>query len=141
MEENLIPSIFRTCLQVSLEAIDENGHVKNVNYVQWMQDLAVNHYQSMGGVEPTQALGASWVVRTHHVVYQNPAFEGDLIEASTWVVYMRKVRSLLRYKFTRVSDGKVLVKGETDWVFVDIQSGRLRAIPPQISSLFALLVE
>jgi len=142
MEDNKInPSIFRTRFQVSAQAIDENGHVNNVNYVQWMQDLAVSHYQLMGGVEPTQALGATWVVRSHHVVYQSSAFEGDLIEASTWVVNMRKVRSLRRYQFTRVADGKVLVTGETDWVFVDIQSGRLLAIPANIAGLFSLLDE
>ena len=141
MEDNINPSIFHTRFQVSAQVIDENGHVNNVNYVQWMQDLAVSHYQSMGGVEPTQALGATWVVRSHHVVYQSPAFKGDLIEASTWVVNMRKVRSLRRYQFTRVSDGKVLVTGETDWVFVDIQSGRLLAIPAHITGLFSLLDE
>jgi acyl-CoA thioester hydrolase len=138
MENNFNSSIFRTRFQVSAQAIDENGHVNNVNYVQWMQDLAVSHYQSMGGVEPTQALGATWVVRSHHVVYQSPAFKGDWIEASTWVVNMRKVRSLRRYQFTRVSDAKVLVTGETDWVFVDIQSGRLLAIPAHIAGLFTL---
>lgn len=141
MEEYPNPSIYCTRFQISSQVIDENGHVNNVNYVQWMQDLAVNHYQSMGGVEPTQALGATWVVRSHHVVYQNPAFEGDLIDASTWVVNMRKVRSMRRYKFSRVSDGKLLVTGETDWVFVDIKSGRLLAIPAHIAGLFTLLDE
>jgi len=48
---------------------------------------------------------------------------------------------LRRYKFTRVSDGQVLVTGETDWVFVDIQSGRLQAIPSNISGLFTLLAD
>jgi len=141
MKNNFNPPIFRTRFQVSAQAIDGNGHVNNVHYVQWMQDLAVSHFQSMGGVELTQALGATWVVRSHHIVYQSPAFEGDWIEASTWVVNLRKVRSLRRYKFTRVSDGQVLVTGETDWVFVDIQSGRLQAIPSNISGLFTLLAD
>ena len=41
------------------EAVDENGHVNNVMYVQWMQDAAVRHYEAMGGVGPTQASPAS----------------------------------------------------------------------------------
>ena len=139
MEEKTNHSIFRTRFLVPAEAIDENGHVNNVNYVQWMQDLAVSHYESIGGVEPTQALGATWVVRSHHVVYQSPAYKGDQIEATTWVVNMRKVRSLRHYQFVRVSDGKVLVTGETDWVFVDVQSGRLLPIPAQIAGLFTFL--
>lgn len=141
MEDEKKASIFRRQFKVPAEAIDENGHVNNVNYVQWMQDIAVSHYESIGGVEPTKALGATWVVRSHSVVYQNPAFEGDLIEASTWVLNIRKVRSLRRYRFIRVSDGKVLVSGETDWVFVDVLKNRLLAIPTHISNLFTVLDE
>ena len=141
MVDKINTSIFRRQFKVPADAIDGNGHVNNVYYVQWMQDIAVSHYESIGGVEPTQDLGATWVVRSHSVVYQNPAFEGDLIEASTWVVNIRKVRSLRRYRFTRVSDGKVLVTGETDWVFVDVQNNRLLAIPTHISDLFTLLDE
>ena len=46
-------------------AVDQNGHVNNVMYVQWMQDAAVRHYEAMGGTQPTQAIGATWVVGTN----------------------------------------------------------------------------
>jgi len=131
--------IFRQQFSVPKQAIDENGHANNVQYIQWMQDVAVRHYESIGGVRPTQALGATWVVRSHSVVYLQPAFEGELIEVRTWVANLRRVRSLRRYEFARVSDGKILVTGETDWVFVDVGSGRLLAIPAGIAVLFTLL--
>jgi acyl-CoA thioester hydrolase len=139
MTANIKDPIFRYRFQVPPLAIDENGHANNVQFVQWMQDVAVRHYESLGGLEPTQTLGATWVVRSHRVVYLAPAFEADWIEACTWVVNLRKVRSLRRYQFTRVSDGKILVTGETDWVFVEVRTGRLLAIPPAISDLFPLL--
>jgi len=139
MDQTTHHQIFQTRFQVTPRVIDKNGHVNNVTYVQWMQDLAVRHYESLGGVELTRSMGATWVVRSHHIVYHNPAFEGDWIEARTWVVNLRKVRSLRRYQFLRISDGKMLVEGETDWVFVEIQSGRLLAIPPEIAELFRLL--
>ena len=141
MEENPNRSIFRTRFLVTAGEIDTNGHVNNVNYVHWMQDLAVNHYRTMGGVEPTRALGATWVIRSHHILYHNPAFEGDLIEAATWVVNLRKVRSTRSYRFIRVADRKLLVTAETEWVFVDIQTGRLLPIPDHIAGLFNLLNE
>lgn len=40
------------------EAVDENGHVNNVIYVQWMQDAAIRHYEAMSGTQPTQAIGS-----------------------------------------------------------------------------------
>jgi len=64
-----------------------------------------------------------------------------LIEARTWVVNIRKVRSLRRYQFVRVSDDRILVTGETDWVFVDLQTGRLLPVPAGIAGLFSMLDE
>ncbi|HSM71304.1 MAG TPA: hypothetical protein VK851_07155 [Anaerolineales bacterium] len=46
-----ISSIYTKTIVIPKEAIDKNGHVNNVSYVQWMQDIAVEHYASIGGVE------------------------------------------------------------------------------------------
>lgn len=116
-------------------AIDENGHVNNVVYVQWMQDIAVEHYASIGGIE-AQGADSTWVIRKHSVEYFLPAFAGEEIEVRTWVEDLRKVRSLRMYEFVRKSDGKVLVKGETDWVFMDTKTGCLKAIPVEVEKIF-----
>lgn len=116
-------------------AIDENGHVNNVVYVQWMQDIAVEHYASIGGIE-AQGPDSTWVIRKHSVEYFLPAFAGEEIEIRTWVEDLRKVRSLRMYEFVRKSDGKVLVKGETDWVFMDSKTGKLKAIPVEVEEIF-----
>jgi len=122
------------------EVIDENGHVNNVAYVQWMQDIAVEHYSSIGGVT-AQGSDATWFVREHRVEYLVPAFAGEEIEIKTWVENVRRVRSLRKYEFVRKSDSKVLVKGETDWVFVDARTGAPRAIPEEVSRVFSLSQE
>jgi len=121
------------------EAVDENGHVNNVMYVQWMQDAAVRHYEAMGGRQITIDVGATWVVRSHMVEYLRPAFAGEHIKVLTWVANMRRVRSLRRYQFVRMEDEQVLVRGETNWVFVDVTDGSPRAIPTEVSRLFTLL--
>jgi len=126
---------------VPVSALDQNGHVNNVQFVQWMQDAAVQHYESIGGVPPTLALGATWVVRAHSIEYLRPVYAGERIEVRTWVVNVRRVRSLRRYRFIRVSDGKLLVKGETDWVFVDTETGAPRLIPDEIAGLFQFFPE
>jgi acyl-CoA thioester hydrolase len=119
------------------DSIDENGHVNNVAYVQWMQDIAVEHYASIGGIE-AQGNDATWVVREHKVEYFLPAFEGEEIEIRTWVENIRRVRSLRKYEFVRKSDNKLLVKGETDWVFVDVKTGAPRAVPNEVINVFAI---
>jgi len=77
-----ISTIYSKTILIPPAAIDENGHVNNVVYVQWMQDLAVEHYASIGGIE-AQGPDATWVVRTHSIEYFLPAFEGEEIEART----------------------------------------------------------
>jgi acyl-CoA thioester hydrolase len=135
----LIEPIYPYEFTVPDEAVDENGHVNNVMYVQWMQDAAVRHYDAMGGRQITINLGATWVVRSHTVEYLRPAFAGERIRVLTWVANMRRVRSLRRYRFVRVKDEQELVRGETDWVFVDVESGAPRSVPEQVTGLFTLL--
>lgn len=122
------------------DAIDENGHVNNVAYVQWMQDIAVEHYASIGGIE-AQGDEATWFIREHKIEYFLPAFAGEELEIRTWVENVRRVRSLRKYEFIRKSDGKTLVKGETDWVFVDVKTGMPRAIPEEVSKVFSISQE
>jgi acyl-CoA thioester hydrolase len=131
-------SVYKYNFIVPPSALDENGHVNNVMYVQWMQDIAVEHYELLGGVEPTQALNCTWVVREHKIEYLLPAFAGEEIEMQTWVADVRRVRSLRKYRFVRVSDGQTLVRGETDWVLVDVESGLPHRIPPEIVKVLGL---
>ena len=130
-----ISSTYIKILIIPENSIDANGHVNNVAYVQWMQDIAVEHYAFIGGIE-AQGPDATWVIREHRVEYLLPAFEDEEVEIRTWVENIRKVRSLRKYEFVRKADGKVLVKGESDWVFVDVKSGRPLAIPQKVVDVF-----
>ena len=130
-----ISPIYSKTIHIPESAIDENGHVNNVTYVQWMQDIAVEYYASIGGIE-AQGADSTWVVREHKIEYFLPAFLSEEIEVKTWVENIRRVRSLRKYEFTRTSDGKTLVKGETDWVFVDVKTGSPRAVPEAVIKVF-----
>jgi acyl-CoA thioester hydrolase len=132
-----VSSVYSKTFLIPQSAIDGNGHVNNVAYVQWMQDIAVEHYESIGGVNPMQRIGATWVVREHKIEYLLPAFAGEEIEIRTWIEDIRRVRSLRKYEFVRSSDSKTLVRGETDWVFVDIKTGMPLGIPQEVFELFA----
>jgi len=130
--------VYRETFTVPEEAIDRNGHVNNVKYVQWMQDLAVQHWHTVGGRAVNEENSATWVARSHHIEYLQPAFKGDNLEAVTWVSNMRKVRSLRKYAFRRIDDGKIVARGETDWVFVDVTTGRPKAIPSTVNEILPL---
>lgn len=117
-------------------AIDENGHVNNVVFVQWMQDAAIAHSEAVGLTAVMGRLGATWVARRHTIEYRREAFLGDAIEVRTAIVDCRRVSSRRQYEFVRTSDGVVLAKGETDWVLIDVAKFAPMQIPEEIQHLF-----
>jgi len=133
--------VYRYNIIVPDDAEDLNGHVNNVEYLRWMQNAALLHSDSLGCTKATKAAGATWVVRTHRIEYFRPAFAGDEISVLTWVRNVRRVQSLRKYKVIRRKDNVLLAEGETDWVFVDAQSSKLRSIPKDIKALFAVIPE
>ena len=94
-------------------SVDENGHVNNVEYVKWMQDVAVMHSDSVGCTAATKEIGATWVARSHRIEYLRPAFAGDRVVALTWVCNFRKVRSSRRLQVPQI-DRRHRVGGRRD---------------------------
>jgi acyl-CoA thioester hydrolase len=74
---------FHYPFQIPANAIDGNGHVNNVMYVQWMQDAAIRHFDALGGTRLMSEANATWLVRSHKIEYLQPAFAGEKIEVRT----------------------------------------------------------
>ena len=122
---------------VPQSAIDEYGHVNNVIYVQWMQDAAIRHGEAITEYQLPGNTG--WFAREHRIEYLTPAYAGDEIEVRTWLVEMKRVRAHRKYEFTRKADGKLIARGETQWIYVDLTTGRPMPIPPDILALFPVV--
>ena len=132
--------LFTLPVQAGPSDIDSNGHVNNLVYLQWMQDVAIAHSDKVGCTAATTAAGCTWVARSHHIDYLRPAYAGDRILVQTWVVdATRKSSSPRRYRMVREADGMVLARGETLWVFIDTRSGRPRTIPPEVIRCFEVV--
>ena len=128
--------IFTYSFTIPESVIDENGHVNTVAFVQWMQEAAIRHGEALDYKQPENT---GWFVREHRVEYLLPAFLGEELEVRAWLSEIKRVRLHRRYEFIRKSDGKVVVKGETDWVYVEAKTGRPIAIPAEVSALFPVL--
>jgi len=63
--------------------IDVMGHVNNVVYVRWIQEVAVKHWMAKASAE--QIASVLWVVVRHEIDYLRPAFPGEQLTAHTWV--------------------------------------------------------
>ena len=117
---------FSHTFRVSIEDIDANGHVNNVAYVRWIQDVAVAHWFSEASDEMQKKF--SWMVIRHEIDYKKQAFAGEQITATTWVGVWTAVTC---ERFVEISRGAdLLAKSRTVWCMID----RERVKPTRISS-------
>ena len=73
-------TVFDLEMTVQAEHIDRLGHVNNVVYMQWMQQVATAHIDSLGlGLKEYLELKHAMVAVEHHVQYRKAAFEGEKI--------------------------------------------------------------
>ncbi|MBA3260347.1 MAG: acyl-CoA thioesterase [Gemmatimonadales bacterium] len=123
--------------EVPAGAIDVQGHVSNLAYVGWMQDVAIEHSAAAGWpMTRYLEIGAGWVVRSHFIEYLRPAFAGEPIGAHTWIPKFDQRSAPRRYLFVRDSDRRLLARAETQWVFVDLTTGRRRSLPRELLDAF-----
>ncbi len=128
---------FEYSLTVGRESIDENGHVNNIEYMKWMERAAILHTESVGwNHEAYKRIGRAWFARSNHIDYYKPTYEGEEITVKTWVQDMKRIKSTRIYEIIRSEDGTLLAKGETQWVFVDIETGRPAAITDEVAKAF-----
>ena len=133
----MIVPIYRREIEVLAEHLDEMNHVNNVHYIQWMQDIAVEHSCANGwDTERYLELKASWFARRHTVDYLHPAVLGDTLLAETWIAEMKGVSCLRKYRFLRKSDMRVIAEAQTKWGFVNLETGRPTKIAPEIMGAF-----
>ena len=132
------PEIFRRTRVIASADIDELGHVNNVRWLQFVAELATAHAALHGGdLASLRAQGALWIVRRHELDYNRPALPGEEIIEETWVEKMTGAKSERHSRFTRASDGALLVSAVTIWAYVDAKTLRPRRIPEALRARFA----
>ena len=126
---------YEISIAIQSSDIDDQGHVNNVVYVRWVQDVAVAHWASAATAD--EQAQVAWVVLRHEIDYKAPALPGDAIIARTWV------GTAARYKFERLteirreSDGKVLVNARTLWCPMSRQTGKLTRPSDEMRARFS----
>ena len=134
--------VFRYPFVFPPEAEDENRHVNNIEYVRRLQEAAIAHTRQNGWTpEELHDRGWTWVVRSHFIEYLQPCRAGEEIAIYTWVANFRKIRSLRKYRFVRISDGAILANAQTEWAFLDFRKGRPVAIPPEVLAAYVAIPE
>lgn len=117
---------------------DEQEHTSNVSYVQWVQDIAHQHTDTLGyTIERYRAIGGAFVVQRHDIEYSAPTFAGDTLRVVTWVEDWRPMWTTRHTVILRVDSGAVAARAATTWVWLDVARARPGRIPQEVRDAFS----
>lgn len=118
--------------------LDSNGHVNNAVYLNYAEQVAVDHAEALGfGREWAERHQVAWAVREHHVVYHRPAVYRDLLRLTTRVKAMSGVRATRHTTISREPDGELLAEITTQWVCLKLPEQRPTRIPSDVMDRYA----
>jgi acyl-CoA thioester hydrolase len=126
--------VFELKLTAAPEHIDELGHVNNAVWVQWIQQVAVAHWESVADAVHKDAY--FWVVVRHEIDYLRPAHVGDRIIGRTWVGDAPEGARFDRHMEFTGTDGKVCVRAKTQWAIIDKALERPIRVPAEVIAPF-----
>lgn len=129
---------FRLTFEVNADDIDPLGHVNNISYVRWIQDIAIAHSVALGlDLAEYARLAAIFVVRRHEIDYLRPILRGDVIDARTWIASVMAAKCVRLTELRRGSDPDPVARANTVWAYVDLKTGRPTRIPAHVKEVLA----
>jgi acyl-CoA thioester hydrolase len=129
-------AIFEMAIAVEAADIDELGHVNNVVYVRWVQDIAVAHWRAAASRDDREKL--LWIVVRHEIDYRQAARLGDGILARTWVGAATRIKFERHTELLRASDGCLLAKARTVWCPIDAVTGKPTGVSAAVRAAFSV---
>jgi acyl-CoA thioester hydrolase len=126
--------VFRLPFEPQPSDIDENGHVNNVVYLRWAQDLGVAHWRSLA--PPDEQATWAWVALRHEIDYRKELKLGETAQGMTWVAEASHGPRFDRYIRIDHPDGGMCAQVATTWVLIEQSTGRPRRVPAWITEKF-----
>jgi len=127
---------FELPIQVQAADIDELGHVNNVVYLRWVQEVAVAHWRA--AATAAQQAAVAWVVVRHEVDYKRAARMGDGVIARTWVGTASTHEFERHTEIVRAADGALLARARTVWCPIDGRTGRPIRVDSDVRERFSV---
>ena len=120
--------------KVTEEDLDDLHHVNNVRYVQWIQDIAKEHWEVRASNELKNKF--IWVVIRHEIDYKKQAFLEDDILIETYVGETTFVTSERFVNIKNAKTGEILVAAKSMWCLLNADSKRPTKITEELRTVF-----
>ncbi|MGB8704096.1 MAG: acyl-CoA thioesterase [Gillisia sp.] len=128
------PQIFTQSVKVTRQDLDELQHVNNVQYLQWIQDIAKAHWQKNASEE--QRKKYFWVVVRHEIDYKKQAFLNDELLLQTFVGEHTHVTSVRVVNILNKENKEIIVQAKSTWCLMDSETKKPVKISEEMLRVF-----
>ncbi len=133
-----VEQVYTAAVRVRHDDLDALGRAHPSACLRWLAQVAIDASAAVGFDGAWyDAAGARWLVRRTTFDVLRPARASETLAVRSWVEDFRRVRSRRRYEAALV-DGTPAFVAVTDWVFVDLATGRPRRIPADLEARFGV---
>jgi len=133
-EVEVVPRVFVLPLQVVEADIDLMGHVNNIVYLRWVQEVATAHWNAAATEQQKEEY--AWVVLRHEIDYMRPALLGEALEARTYIGESSGAKFERHVEIWRPQDNQLLAKARSVWVALDARTLRPRRVEAGLREQF-----
>ena len=125
-------------LEVVPADIDAYNHVNNSVYLSWFDSVAWSHSAALGiSLEECVRLRRGMAAHRAEIDYQRAAVLGDRVAVATWIVSTdHRLRVERRFQVRRAPDGETLARARTDYVCINLDSGRACRMPESFARAY-----
>jgi acyl-CoA thioester hydrolase len=118
-------------LHVQPEDIDAYDHVNNAVYLTWFDRVAWSHSAALGiPLEQCLVLRRGMAALRTEIDYVLAAVKGDVVQVATWIARSdMRLRCERRFQVRRIADGRTLARAMTEYVCINLDSGRAARMP------------
>ena len=120
---------FAIPIRILPEDIDFMGHVNNSRYLNWVQDVVLQHWQKLAPAE--EVASKAWVALKHEITYRKPAFLDDDVIAETVLEKIAGARSFYNTVIRRGEE--VLAEVQSMWCCIDSETLRPARIDREVA--------
>ena len=128
-------NVFELTFEPTPADIDDNGHVNNVVYLRWAQDMGTAHWRAL--TPPDVQATWAWIALRHEVDYRRELKPGETCHGRTWVAETAQGPRFDRFIRLDDASGQMCAQIQTTWVLIERPTGRPRRVPDWVMEMFS----
>jgi acyl-CoA thioester hydrolase len=117
-------------LEVEARDIDAYDHVNNAVYLTWLDQAAWSHSAALGvPLEQCLRVRRGMAALRTEIDFVRAALRGDRVRVATWIAACDRLRVERRFQVLRAADAATLARARTEYVCINLDSGRAARMP------------